>query len=95
MSLLIEARLLRATGERALGARGDTPGALSSLIKLGWSRLGVQLARFAVDAEGPEAMVGGSQTGAKLLESCSYAIAGGTTEVLKGIIAERALGLPR
>ena len=97
MSVLIDARLLRATGERALTAEASSgPGALSTIIKLGWSRLGARAAAFATDARGLSAVAGTDiETSVRLLDSCSFGIAGGATEVLKNVVAERILGLPK
>ena len=44
---------------------------------------------------GPEALVAGSRWGYELLRARGNSIEGGTTEILKNIVAERVLGLPR
>ena len=44
---------------------------------------------------GPEALVRGSRWGYELLRARGNSIEGGTTEILKNIVAERVLGLPR
>lgn len=69
------------------------PGAEGSVIKLAWSRAGQRLARTAVELFGMAALDG--PWAQALLSSPSLAIAGGTTEVNKNIVAERVLGLPR
>jgi 3-oxochol-4-en-24-oyl-CoA dehydrogenase len=92
MSLWIEGRLLQATGERSLGAEG--PGPLSTLIKLAWSQLGQQLTEFRLDALGPAGMTDGDSAH-RFVSSRMLSIAGGTTEVLRNLIAERVLGLPK
>ena len=92
MSVWIEGRLLQATGERALGAEG--PGPLSTLIKLAWSQLGQQLTEFRLDALGPAGMIDGDSAH-RFVSSRMLSIAGGTTEVLRNLIAERVLGLPK
>jgi alkylation response protein AidB-like acyl-CoA dehydrogenase len=96
MRILVRAKLLRATGERALGAEAGTPGALSTLIKLAWSTLATDLAEFLADAQGIEVVAGPDPTTSlRFLRSRALTIAGGTTEVLKNLVAERVLGLPK
>jgi alkylation response protein AidB-like acyl-CoA dehydrogenase len=47
------------------------------------------------DVLGPEGMRAGTDWSYRFLRSRANSIEGGTTEVLKNIIAERVLGLPR
>jgi len=95
--LYIESQLLRLTGERSLAAEVGAPGPLSTIIKLAWSSFGQALRVFAVDAVGIGAVAGGGGLpyADGLTMSPSYGIAGGTTEVLKNLIGERVLGLPK
>jgi alkylation response protein AidB-like acyl-CoA dehydrogenase len=97
MDVYIEAQLLRVTGERALAVENSGPGALSSLIKLAWSHLSQQLHELAVDATGIAAVAGDGDLPAaqRLVHGRSLTIAGGTTEVLRNLIGERVLGLPK
>ena len=44
---------------------------------------------------GPDALTGGTQWAYELLRARGNSIEGGTTEILKNIVAERVLGLPR
>ena len=44
---------------------------------------------------GPEALTAGTRWSYELLRARGNSIEGGTTEVLKNIVAERVLGLPR
>ncbi len=44
---------------------------------------------------GPEALISGTIWSYELLRARGNTIEGGTTEVLKNIVAERVLGLPR
>ena len=44
---------------------------------------------------GPEALTAGTRWGYELLRARGNTIEGGTTEILKNIVAERVLGLPR
>ena len=78
-------------------ARGGTPGPENSLSKLVLGRLGQEIASFAVELQG---MAGaevdpehGFQQG--YLKSPSLRLAGGTDEILRNVIAERVLRLPR
>ena len=89
---VLDPRLLQVTDERSLGAEG--PGPLSTLIKLAWSRLGQQLTEFRLDALGPAGMIDGDSAH-RFVSSRMLSIAGGTTEVLRNLIAERVLGLPK
>jgi len=44
---------------------------------------------------GPEALTAGTLWSYELLRARGNSIEGGTTEILKNIVAERVLGLPR
>ncbi|WP_329049695.1 acyl-CoA dehydrogenase family protein [Amycolatopsis sp. NBC_01488] len=78
---------------RRLG--GQDPGAESSVRKL----LGVQhrqdVAEFALELAGAGALVAGSPAQHEFLLTRCLSIAGGTTQVLRSLTAERLLGLPR
>lgn len=100
MSIYSRARILGWLGERALVEDGRGPnGGVSSLIKLSWSSLGQAFAEYAADVDGLGAIAGETaesiRSGDRLVRSRSNTIAGGTTEVMKNIIGERSLGLPR
>ncbi|GAA3221836.1 acyl-CoA dehydrogenase family protein [Actinocorallia longicatena] len=93
-----QARVLAMMGENslALAEAGGAPGPEQSLIKLAWSRLSQSLPATALGLAGldgldPEPT---SPAQAYLRARCST-IAGGTTEVIKNILAERVLGLPK
>jgi alkylation response protein AidB-like acyl-CoA dehydrogenase len=49
----------------------------------------------AADIVGPEALTKGTPWSYELLRARGNSIEGGTTEILKNIVAERVLGLPR
>jgi alkylation response protein AidB-like acyl-CoA dehydrogenase len=51
--------------------------------------------QFAADLLGAEALQSGSRWAYELLRARGNSIEGGTTEILKNIVAERVLGLPR
>ncbi len=94
----IEARALQLNGYRALTAmkRNGIPGPEGSILKLMWSELNQRMAETAIDVAGASGQVGES-TGWKyqFLRSCANTIEAGTSEVLRNILAERVLGLPR
>ena len=94
----IEARALQLNGYRAVTAvkRNGIPGPEGSILKLMWSELNQRMAETAVDIGGPAAQVddgGGWQY--QFLRSRANTIEAGTSEVLRNILAERVLGLPR
>jgi alkylation response protein AidB-like acyl-CoA dehydrogenase len=77
-----------------------TPGPEGSLDKLLWSESFQRLCSFAAGLVGPEAAFGeqDSKVGKALhryLYSRGRTIAAGTSEIQRGIIADRILGLPR
>ncbi len=94
----IEARALQLNGYRALTAmkRNGIPGPEGSILKLMWSELNQQMAETAVDVAGPAGQVGdGDGWKYQFLRSRANTIEAGTSEVLRNILAERVLGLPR
>lgn len=105
LRLRIGERLAAATTAKALGLRatlrsvaGAGPGAESSVLKLVGVQERQESAEFAFDLLGADALRGGPDTAAviheALLTRC-LSIAGGTTQVLRNVAAERILGLPR
>jgi alkylation response protein AidB-like acyl-CoA dehydrogenase len=92
----IEVRTLELLAKRTLGAAlvGRAPGPEGSVIKLAWSLTDQALADTAVDVLGVNALRDGWWA-TNLLSSRSLTIAGGTSEVNRNIVGERALGLPR
>ncbi len=95
--LHLKAEVLRLTAYRGLTAieKYGQPGPEGSLTKWMWSETNQQLTQFAADLLGPEALVAGGPWAYELLRARGNSIEGGTTEVLKNIVAERVLGLPR
>jgi alkylation response protein AidB-like acyl-CoA dehydrogenase len=95
--LHVKAEVLRLTAYRGLTAieKYGTPGPEGSLTKWMWSQTNQQLTQFAADLLGPEALTAGSPWSYELLRARGNTIEGGTTEILKNIVAERVLGLPK
>jgi alkylation response protein AidB-like acyl-CoA dehydrogenase len=75
--------------------RYGQPGPEGSLVKWLWSDTNQRLMQLAADVVGPEALTAGTAWSYELLRARGNTIEGGTTEVLKNIVAERVLGLPR
>lgn len=71
------------------------PGPEGSLVKWLWSDTNQKTTQLAADIVGPEAFIYGNDWSYNLLRARGNTIEGGTTEVLKNIVAERVLGLPR
>jgi alkylation response protein AidB-like acyl-CoA dehydrogenase len=95
--LHLRAEILRLTAYRGLTAieKYGVPGPEGSLTKWMWSDTNQQLTQFAADLLGPEALQAGHPWAYELLRARGNSIEGGTTEVLKNIVAERVLGLPK
>ncbi len=103
--LMIEKEALKYTGYRALTEqlRGQPPGPASAIGKLAASELRQRLMDAAMEIQGPYAVLGRGNAQALdrgrwqglYLDARAYTIGGGTSEVMRNLIAERALGLPR
>ena len=95
--LHLKAEILRLTAYRGLTAieKYGQPGPEGSLTKWMWSETNQQLTQFAADLLGPAALTAGGRWSYELLRARGNSIEGGTTEVLKNIVAERVLGLPK
>ena len=95
--LHLKAEILRLTAYRGLTAiqKYGQPGPEGSLTKWMWSDTNQQLTQFAADLLGPAAIQAGGRWAYELLRARGNSIEGGTTEVLKNIVAERVLGLPK
>ncbi|TMD91903.1 MAG: acyl-CoA dehydrogenase [Chloroflexi bacterium] len=103
--LSIEVEAMRLNGLRGLTKvlHGEQPGPEGSVNKLMWSELNQRIAETALDLLGPYATLAEGDERAPLggrwahgyLRSRANSIEGGTSEVLRNILAERVLGLPR
>jgi alkylation response protein AidB-like acyl-CoA dehydrogenase len=103
--LHIEAETMRLNAYRGLTKtmQSGIPGPEGSLGKWQWADINQRITELALDIEGARAGLdrGAAQAiddGAwqyRFLRSRANSIEGGTTDILKNIIAERVLGLPR
>ena len=75
--------------------RYGQPGPEGSLVKWLWSDTNQRLTQLAAELVGAEALTQGTGWSYELLRARGNSLEGGTTEVLKNIVAERVLGLPR
>jgi alkylation response protein AidB-like acyl-CoA dehydrogenase len=71
------------------------PGPEGAISKWQWADQNQALTELAADALGPETLELGSEWSYRLLRSRANSIEGGTTDVMKNILAERVLGLPK
>ena len=99
----IEMQAVRYTNYRSLSAleRTGIPGPEGSILKLQWSEANQRVTKLALELLGPDAQLrppnapyGGYWT-TQQLRSRGNTIEAGTSEVLRNILAERVLGLPR
>jgi alkylation response protein AidB-like acyl-CoA dehydrogenase len=95
--LHLKTEVLRLTAYRGLTTieKYGQPGPEGSLVKWMWSETNQQLTSLAADLLGPSALRAGDPWAYELLRARGNSIEGGTTEVLKNIVAERVLGLPK
>jgi alkylation response protein AidB-like acyl-CoA dehydrogenase len=95
--LHIRTEVLRLMAWRGLTAiqRYGQPGPEGSLTKWLWSETNQLLTQVAADVVGPRALTAGEPWAYELLRARGNSIEGGTTEILKNIVAERVLSLPR
>jgi alkylation response protein AidB-like acyl-CoA dehydrogenase len=95
--LAIEANVLRLLAYRGLttAMKSGEPGPEGSLGKWLWADVNQRLTELAMDALGPDALAVDETWTYRFLRARANSIEGGTTEILKNIVAERVLGLPR
>lgn len=101
----IEAQAIKLNGFRQLTRqlKGDPPGPEGSVGKLAGSELNLRLVHFAMELLGPYSQMAlGENRGLdngywsrRTLGSRLYTIAGGTSEVMRNIIGDRVLALPK
>lgn len=100
--LQVRLRAARYTGQvmAARAKAGDTPGAEVALNKIALSSNMFELGRFVADVLGPRIVADTGEWGtfawtSVLLGAPGYRLGGGTDEILKNMVAQRVLGLPR
>jgi alkylation response protein AidB-like acyl-CoA dehydrogenase len=93
----IELQALRYTNYRALGTyeRTGVPGPEGSGVKLRWSEANQRLTKLAREVRRQNGILDDGWWNHQQLRSRGNTIEAGTSEVLRNIIAERVLGLPR
>ncbi|HZT53466.1 MAG TPA: acyl-CoA dehydrogenase family protein [Gaiellaceae bacterium] len=93
----IELQALRYTNYRALGTyeRTGVPGPEGSAVKLRWSEANQRLTKLARELRGMEGILDDGWWNHQQLRSRGNTIEAGTSEILRSIVAERVLGLPR
>jgi alkylation response protein AidB-like acyl-CoA dehydrogenase len=93
----IELQALRYTNYRALTTyeRTGIPGPEGSVAKLRWSEQNQRLTKLGRELLGPEGLLDDGWWHYQQLRSRGNTIEAGTSEVLRNIIAERVLELPR
>ena len=93
----IELQALRYTNYRALGTlqRTGIPGPEGSAIKLRWSEQNQRLTKLGRELLGADGILDDGWWHHQQLRSRGNTIEAGTSEILRNIVAERVLGLPR
>jgi alkylation response protein AidB-like acyl-CoA dehydrogenase len=111
MKLWSRSEVSRLNGLRAFAnSRGGEPGPEGSVGKLEMAELNKAIFEFVVAARGPHGMLidhydmtrpdsaavhGGADDAKAFLRTRANSIEGGTSEILRTVIAERVLGLPK
>jgi alkylation response protein AidB-like acyl-CoA dehydrogenase len=95
--LEIEAEALRLNAWRGLThvMKHGVPGPEGSLPKLQWASVNQGLTELAAEILGEDGLLRDSEWTYRFLRARANSIEGGTTEILKNIVAERVLGLPK
>jgi len=89
-------------------AKGEAPGIIQTMSKLIATNLGNEIAQLAIDLLGDDGLLDPTDTGEMTMNpsgnrawinqymySLGIAVAGGTANIQRNVIAERGLGLPR
>jgi alkylation response protein AidB-like acyl-CoA dehydrogenase len=96
----VELEIFRLTNMRSLTRISQTgaPGPEGSILKLQWSEFNQRFQQTAMEALGPHAQLWGFDDGQwvfNYLRTRANTIEAGTSEILRNIVAERVLGLPK
>lgn len=103
VDVAIRLKVLQYHSERIIAemARGEIPTAAGSVAKLALTDLLARFATFGVDVQGPYGTLAGADALAEgrwadaFLGYPGMRLAGGTDEIMRNIVAERVLDLPR
>jgi alkylation response protein AidB-like acyl-CoA dehydrogenase len=102
--LFIESEIFRVTNYRGLTKimKNGVPGPEGSLGKWQWAEVNQHLMELAIEIEGPYGQFADGSEHAidgdwqyQFLRTRANSIEGGTTDILKNIVSERVLGLPK
>jgi acyl-CoA dehydrogenase len=97
--LHVKLRGVERTGLRSMTAfsQGRKPGPEASISKLLLGKLGQDIASLALDLQGMAGLAHTPESDFQqaYLHSPALRLAGGTDDILRNIIAERVLGMPR
>jgi alkylation response protein AidB-like acyl-CoA dehydrogenase len=91
----VEALRLGAMRSLSTQIRTGIPGPEGSVAKLQWGSINQEMTELATELLGPAGLAKDNEWTYKMLRSRANSIEGGTSEVLKNIVAERVLGLPK
>ena len=101
----IECEIVKLNGLRNLTPRlkGEVPGPETMITKVFWSEMNQRMTDFAMQVIGPESTIVKEKSRARGLGKWQYSflrskgntIEMGTSEILRNVIGERALGIPR
>jgi alkylation response protein AidB-like acyl-CoA dehydrogenase len=101
-SIIIKSRVNGYTNQRALDRirGGQTPGPELSIAKLAGTQLSMELSDFVSSVLGPKLVADSGEWGTYswsqlVLGTPGGRIAGGSDEVMRNIVGERVLGLPK
>ena len=97
LRLYVQSEVLGLLAERSIAELGaGNPGPAQSVVKFAWSQVDQRYTELMFSLRGASATAGlAPQETDALLFSRSSTIAAGTTEVMRNILAEQVLGLPR
>jgi acyl-CoA dehydrogenase len=98
----VRLRVARYTNQvfAAKAKAGESPGPVASINKIALSTNIAELGKFVADVLGPRIVADTGEWGtfawtAMVLGAPGYRLGGGTDEILKNMVAQRVLGLPR
>lgn len=96
-----EVEAIRITGIRAMSSleNGSVPGPESSILKILWARTVQSINKYSIEVRGATGVYADDRASSYVvhhyLRSRGHSIEGGSDEIMKSIIAERVLGLPK